>query len=36
MFLSIFFWYCALVIVSCGLLAISLRNPMRSRSESVV
>ena len=30
MFLSIFFWYCALVIVSCGLLAISLRNPVHS------
>ena len=30
MFLSIFFWYCALVIVSCGLLAISLHNPVHS------
>lgn len=30
MFIHIFFWYCALVIVGCGLLAICLRNPVHS------
>ena len=30
MFIPIYFWYSAIVIVVCGLLAISLRNPVHS------
>ena len=30
MFSQIFFWYCATVIIACGLAAISLRNPVHS------
>ena len=30
MFTTFFFWYCALVILGCGLLAINLRNPVHS------